>query len=68
MHWFTSEQGYMEVRRWIDDLFVDPEVPKNGSKSAARISTTRFTPRVTKSRKSSASWPNSSAGRTSPKR
>ncbi|HVR14727.1 MAG TPA: hypothetical protein VMS25_00095, partial [Candidatus Limnocylindrales bacterium] len=28
MHWFTSEQGYMEVRRWIDDLFVDPEVPK----------------------------------------
>src|SRR5262245_56808781 len=28
MRWFTAEQGYMEVRRWIDDLFVDPEVPK----------------------------------------
>ena len=28
MHWYTSEQGYMEVRRWIDDLFVDAEVPK----------------------------------------
>ena len=26
--WYTSEQGYMEVRRWIDDLFVDAEVPK----------------------------------------
>src|ERR687892_690087 len=21
MAWYTSEQGYMEVRRWIDDLF-----------------------------------------------
>jgi hypothetical protein len=28
MQWYTSEQGYMEVRRWMDDLFVDPEVPK----------------------------------------
>jgi len=28
MRWYTSEQGYMEVRRWIDDLFVDAEVPK----------------------------------------
>ena len=30
MRWFTSEQGYMEVRRWIDDFFIDAEVPKNG--------------------------------------
>jgi hypothetical protein len=28
MNWYTSEQGYMEVRRWIDDLFIDAEVPK----------------------------------------
>jgi hypothetical protein len=26
--WFTSEKGYMEVRRWLDELFIDPEVPK----------------------------------------
>jgi len=25
---FTSEQGYMEARRWIDDRFADPEAPK----------------------------------------
>ncbi len=27
-HWYTSEQGYMEAQRWIQDRFVDPEVPK----------------------------------------
>jgi len=27
-HWYTSEQGYMEVQRWVNDLFVDPDVPK----------------------------------------
>jgi hypothetical protein len=27
-HWYTGEQGYMEVRHWLDDLFIDPEVPK----------------------------------------
>jgi hypothetical protein len=26
--WFTSEKGYMEVRHWLDDLFIDAEVPK----------------------------------------
>jgi hypothetical protein len=25
---FTSEQGYIEARRWIDSRFADPEVPK----------------------------------------
>ena len=25
---FTSEQGYMEARRWIDERFADPEAPK----------------------------------------
>jgi hypothetical protein len=25
---FTSEQGYMEARRWIDSRFADPEAPK----------------------------------------
>ena len=25
---FTSEQGYMEARRWIEDRFPDPEAPK----------------------------------------
>jgi hypothetical protein len=25
---FTSEQGYMEARRWIDNRFADPEAPK----------------------------------------
>jgi hypothetical protein len=25
---FTSEQGYMEAKRWIDDRFADPETPK----------------------------------------
>ena len=28
MRWYTGEQGYMEVRHWLDDLFIDPEVPK----------------------------------------
>jgi hypothetical protein len=27
-HWYTGEQGYMEVRHWLDDLFIDPDVPK----------------------------------------
>ncbi len=27
-HSFTSEQGYMEARQWINERFVDPEVPK----------------------------------------
>lgn len=27
-HWYTGEQGYMEVRHWLDDLFIDPAVPK----------------------------------------
>src|ERR671924_1258378 len=26
--WFTSEQGYMEVRAWLLQRFADPEVPK----------------------------------------
>ncbi len=26
--WFTSEQGYMEIRPWILQRFADPEVPK----------------------------------------
>src|SRR5215471_9074949 len=26
--WFTSEQGYMEMRDWILKRFSDPEVPK----------------------------------------
>src|SRR5204862_3940770 len=26
--WYTGEQGYMEVRHWLDDLFIDSEVPK----------------------------------------
>lgn len=26
--WYTSEHGYMEVRGWVNDRFVDPEVPK----------------------------------------
>ncbi len=26
--WYTGEQGYMEVRHWLDDLFIDAEVPK----------------------------------------
>ncbi len=26
--WFTSEQGYMEVRSWMLQSFADPEVPK----------------------------------------
>jgi hypothetical protein len=26
--WFTSEQGYMEIRHWLDDLFVEPDVPR----------------------------------------
>lgn len=25
---YTSEQGYMEARRWIDSRFPDPEIPK----------------------------------------
>jgi hypothetical protein len=25
---FSSEQGYIEARRWIDDRFADPEAPK----------------------------------------
>src|ERR671924_180167 len=25
---FTSEQGYIEARRWIDSRFADPEAPK----------------------------------------
>ena len=25
---FTSEQGYIEVRNWIDSRFADPEAPK----------------------------------------
>jgi hypothetical protein len=25
---FSSEQGYMEARRWIDERFADPEAPK----------------------------------------
>jgi hypothetical protein len=25
---FTSEQGYIEARRWIDTRFPDPEIPK----------------------------------------
>ena len=25
---FTSQQGYMEARRWIDERFADPEAPK----------------------------------------
>ncbi len=28
MHWYTSEQGYMEALHWINDLFIEPEVPK----------------------------------------
>jgi len=27
-HWYSSEQGYMEVASWINDRFVEPEVPK----------------------------------------
>ena len=26
--WYTSEQGYMEISHWLDDLFIDSEVPK----------------------------------------
>src|ERR1700752_1464726 len=26
--WFTSEQGYMEMRAWILQRFSDPEIPK----------------------------------------
>jgi hypothetical protein len=26
--WFTSEQGYMEVRAWLLQRFADPDVPK----------------------------------------
>ena len=36
--WFTSEQGYMEVRAWLLQRFSDPEVPKN----TGRISTRPF--------------------------
>src|SRR5262249_42267811 len=25
---YTSEKGYMEAARWLNELFVDPEVPK----------------------------------------
>src|SRR5690349_5046332 len=25
---FTSEQGYMEARQWIEERFADPEAPK----------------------------------------
>jgi hypothetical protein len=28
IHWYTSEQGYMEIRHWLDDLFIEPDVPK----------------------------------------
>jgi hypothetical protein len=28
MHWYTSEQGYMEVERWLNELFIESEVPK----------------------------------------
>ena len=28
LRWYTSEQGYMEVRRWIDDLFVEADAPR----------------------------------------
>ena len=28
--WFTSEQGYMEMRAWILQRFGDAEVPKSG--------------------------------------
>ncbi|TAK08883.1 hypothetical protein EPO44_02005, partial [bacterium] len=27
-HWYTSEQGYMEVQHWVNDLFIEPDVPK----------------------------------------
>src|SRR5712692_5272855 len=27
-HGYTSEQGYMEVERWLNELFIDSEVPK----------------------------------------
>src|SRR5919106_5865363 len=26
--WYTSEQGYMEIRHWLDDLFIEPDVPR----------------------------------------
>src|SRR5262249_61425585 len=26
--WFTSEQGYMEMRAWLLQRFSDPEIPK----------------------------------------
>jgi hypothetical protein len=26
--WYTSEQGFMEVSRWINERFVEPEAPK----------------------------------------
>ena len=25
---YTAEQGYMEAARWLNELFIDPEVPK----------------------------------------
>src|SRR5262249_17223297 len=28
MRGYTSEKGYMEAARWLNELFVDPEVPK----------------------------------------
>ena len=26
--WYTSEHGYLEVLHWVNDLFIDPDVPK----------------------------------------
>ncbi|HEY7558396.1 MAG TPA: hypothetical protein VIH18_26690 [Candidatus Binatia bacterium] len=26
--WYTSAQGYMEILHWLNDLFIEPEVPK----------------------------------------
>ena len=26
--WYSGEQGYMEIRHWLDDLFIEPEGPK----------------------------------------
>jgi hypothetical protein len=27
-HWYSGEQGYMQVRHWVDDLVIDSQVAK----------------------------------------
>jgi hypothetical protein len=52
--WFTSEQGYMEVRAWLLQRFADPEVPKKWLKEHRPDSTKPSSKK--KKRESLRSW------------